>query len=1266
MQNEQTVKSAPHQENANPLTGDDMIITQNYGDTSSIRFKVGLNHKYIDKNGAANLSGAGDWTPTDVNFTELAEHIGKGHPWMPAVIDDGMVRKKANCNYAEVLSLDIDKGLTIGEFLDHRYAQFCGLLIESSSSSPELEKFRAVFRLPGVIKDDDNRQSTFNWSGVSNTDRVIDRVKSELSDGAGSTAGCERSSQNVGDLAGTRESGEVCATGSQRGLLSGSGGTCERVSSGVGFDKHIPTRHAGGASPSEQADKLRSRFIYLGGSEIGTVDYSNLSDSEKVERIQQRISKWQTNQVIDILNRYLLSQVREADGACKDVTRFYFGALNRVAVIINEYAELPLTFILEALDRHDDELAKLKKNTPIEHHQFGIPAPAFNNGEMTADQYEALLNAYVSGYEKGTGTNGLYCSAIIGCAKQFGASDTRRIWTAFDARNPGEWSEPFHKVLERHIDYANGGYAGREATFGSAMYLLHHFGYRPQKTKSDRQRTDEENQAELDRIGAMIAETTKRMWPITSSFDKRYVDPDDITLKQGVITMISSACGTGKTVAIRKMIDTFAASVHQSFNDMKVRLVGYRNALGQQTAERWGMFHIHELMKEEKPDDIDRLAFCIDSIMQIKIENIGFHEVWVMDEIVNVMKHFLGGGTLKKRQGAVIDHLIACLNKVLAYDGTLVCSEENIPDYAIQQLNNLLGGEHPIELHVNECYPNKYKVTIGAGDQSGLIEQIVADLANGKKLIVVSDAQTVLERIDVMLQQAGTAYRIMRVDSTQKDNPDVQLFMTRPNDTVYDLLLMSPTAESGVSIDVPGYDKVYAMFNHLDTRTHIQMLERYRMPVERVIYCKNSDKRGFNAANAEKLYEYQLNVTRYMIEQTNVASDLEGVINAKPDQQKLVEWSVNQLVTIANIGNNPAEKTINMAAAVFAHQNGLERAVMLEGLTQRLIERGCDVSLCEWGKSRMIKDGLDMAEESRLDTHADALHNAPGDLDVDVAKALLQAGNCGAEQRLNAEKTVATKITLPGVEFTFDFIRQVFIKEKSRQIRKNEMYLAIDHPEIARSKDANNLITSGTKMYAQTTTKMLQADWLRQYFMQAGRPVEGVEHDRYDQRIIASYNWARNNVADYELAFGVPFRYIREQVRDENGRIIIQAFTVDMFYRQMCGLIGLTFKASQRLTKEGTRYRTYVWSNANCEHRQTILAGLANRYEEIMQNASQEAHPARSSIKDVLTTVTTSLMDASSQAIEQVTTKCSELYSSVVEILTENGEPLENFTFSFG
>jgi hypothetical protein len=652
--------------------------------------------------------------------------------------------------------------------------------------------------------------------------------------------------------------------------------------------------------------------------------------------------------------------------------------------------------------------------------------------------------------------------------------------------------------------------------------------------------------------------------------------------------------------------------------------------------------------------------------MQIKIENIGFHEVWVMDEIVNVMKHFLGGGTLKKRQGAVIDHLIACLNKVLAYDGVLVCSEENIPDYAIQQLNNLLGGEHPIELHINECYPNKYKVTIGAGDQSGLIEQIVADLTNGKKLIVVSDAQTVLERIDVMLQQAGSAYRIMRVDSTQKDNPDVQLFMTRPNDTVYDLLLMSPTAESGVSIDVPGYDKVYAMFNHLDTRTHIQMLERYRMPVERVIYAKNSDKRGFNAANAEALYDYQLRLTQYMIGQTNVASDLEGVINNKPDQQKLVEWSVNQLVTIANVGNNQNEKTINMAAATFTHQSGLERAVMLEGLTQRLIERGCDVSLCEWGNSRMIKDGLDMAEESRLDTHADALHNAPGDLDVDVAKALLQAGNCGAEQRLNAEKTVATKITLPGVEFTFDFIRQVFIKEKSRQIRKNEMYLAIDHPEIARSKDANNLITSGTKMYAQTTTKLLQADWLRQYFMQAGRPVEGVEHDRYDQRVIAAYNWARNNVAAYELAFGIPFRYLREQARDENGKIIIQAFTVDMFYRQMCGLIGLTFKATARLTKEGARYRTYVWANANCEHRQNILTGLANRYEEIMQNASQEAHPAKASIKDVLTTVTTSLMDASGKAIEQVTTKCSELYNSVVEIITENGEPLENFTFSFG
>jgi len=114
--------------------------------------KVGLSHSAIDKAPRPNfeaLNVGGNWKAKSLTLQELADHIGKGFPWMPSVLDKGAERRWHHfCNSASVLALDIDSGLTIeAAMLDPFIQKHCCLGIPSASHKPEHHKFRLVFAL---------------------------------------------------------------------------------------------------------------------------------------------------------------------------------------------------------------------------------------------------------------------------------------------------------------------------------------------------------------------------------------------------------------------------------------------------------------------------------------------------------------------------------------------------------------------------------------------------------------------------------------------------------------------------------------------------------------------------------------------------------------------------------------------------------------------------------------------------------------------------------------------------------------------------------------------------------------------------------------------------------------------------------------------------------------------------------------------------------------------------------------------------------------
>ena len=163
-------------------------------------YRVGLNTKIVGKTGPEQLSYAGAFTPKSLTLQELAVHCGQdGHPWMPSILDQGCRRFQHHANYAELLTLDIDGGMTTEEAIAHPFiSQFCGLGIETASSTPALNKFRLIFPLPlaiGAIEDEtSNEAGTRSGSGVCDRGRAeqghkrASKLKKSSADDAGARA----------------------------------------------------------------------------------------------------------------------------------------------------------------------------------------------------------------------------------------------------------------------------------------------------------------------------------------------------------------------------------------------------------------------------------------------------------------------------------------------------------------------------------------------------------------------------------------------------------------------------------------------------------------------------------------------------------------------------------------------------------------------------------------------------------------------------------------------------------------------------------------------------------------------------------------------------------------------------------------------------------------------------------------------------------------------------------------------------------------------
>ena len=654
----------------------------------------------------------------------------------------------------------------------------------------------------------------------------------------------------------------------------------------------------------------------------------------------------------------------------------------------------------------------------------------------------------------------------------------------------------------------------------------------------------------------------------------------------GTIFVISSACKTGKTHSLKELI----AKHRAAYPNAKVILITYRRTLAKQTAKRLGIINLQDLRGKgyRAIQNAREIIFVLDSNDKIDIDAIPPNSLIILDEGDALLKHGLEGGTLKGRQAEILSLFQKTLNKVLGDGGSVLLGEDDLTDLSIDTLKAITGNQYPVDLTVNRFQPSHWDVSIGDGSKAGVTKRMIDYLREGERVMLVTSAQKYGEEVALIVnQEFDGSKKVVRLDA--KTVETLHSLVEDPNvwlkDAGIDLLICSPTAESGFNITIDVFDRVIGYFVSGETRTHIQLLERYRPDVPREIFCLKFS--NFGDANGRSLLPSNvLKDWKLKFRQTAMVNQVEQSLQADIESEATL---ANRLERF----KNPSEEqeVWNQAAANFkARANGAS-AAMLERLTNVLKDRGHNVTPTKWERDDRFKDlhkqarrEIDLREANRF-SNADA-HG----LALDEAHAILNSGTASQDDRLIAYKRVVQD-DLPGAPLDdTDFVLKALIENFGQFRRQTEFLFLCQNSDVASFLDKKAFKSQLDKpfiMLGRFRHNRLKVDLMGGIFETLMMIARSENYRETDELVQAVKEWAVKN------AFEI-WRVLQAKITEDQTAIDI----VSKLLRK------LGYKPKTIKHERDGKKRIRVWKviDVDCPHRQEILKALHLKWEKDFSN----------------------------------------------------------------
>ena len=330
--------------------------------------------------------------------------------------------------------------------------------------------------------------------------------------------------------------------------------------------------------------------------------------------------------------------------------------------------------------------------------------------------------------------------------------------------------------------------------------------------------------------------------------NRRYLGEISIPLAAQLVA-VKSPKGTGKTHLLESVVTDAIA------NGQWVLVVGHRVQLVEALCHRFGIPYITEVRTSETGSVLG-YGLCVDSLhpqSQARFNADNWHDgVVIIDECEQVIWHALNSNTCQTSRVAILQQLKTLLSNVLQGNGRVFLADADLSDLSIDFVRSLSGYDTEPTVIVNQWLPgpeercNIHNYT--GKNPSALVAALETHINNDGKPFIVCSAQKAKSNwgtrtLESHLQNLFNDKRILRIDSETISDPSHPAYgcIANLNEILphYDIVLASPSIETGVSIDLKQhFTSVWGIFQGVQSSSSArQALFRLREPVERHIWA---------------------------------------------------------------------------------------------------------------------------------------------------------------------------------------------------------------------------------------------------------------------------------------------------------------------------------------------------------------------------------------------------------------------------------------------
>lgn len=607
---------------------------------------------------------------------------------------------------------------------------------------------------------------------------------------------------------------------------------------------------------------------------------------------------------IEAVVRAAMRAVPQADKACKNADRFFYGADTAQVAYINEKAFLPASVIDEWLRREAEELEKAQQEKKLAEQRAREYRSSIAS-EYDAETLVEEMLSYIPPRVAGTGTYDMYVSIIAGLVNDYGVVQAERFLTLWDAGR-GDWSP---STLSAKIQSFKQSGSGKIATLGSLWYYASLYGWCPPKRKIQK---TQKNQTTGDRNSETTSQQTTRLAQIkaenafamdigdnkiavTSMEEAVQYITNDFDPANKKAYLLKAPMGTGKSQV--------ALGLQQRLG-LPLWSFATTRALSNEQAGKYNLFNYQDGIGswQNTGDTAGGIVTSLDSAWKLKKalnQDLSNKRLMLVDEVDSAIHHINTAKTaLASNRGFVRRLFIEFVTTTLDNQGLFLGMSADISKAEVTFFESF-----GIEVQVIEVaiapYPGEFQVFEKADAIIGHLahtfeEKVKAWKAMGKpvdsKLVpfatVISDSRRATDSVGVTLtgkyackEEEDLVYwatlKSAIAASIQDIAGDVEVIIinahTVGKKSVREFLLdiaggiarnaalgkatiiiMSPTVREGVSIVHPGPHYSYVLMHGvLEVRSTLQMIKRDRNPERTFVWFAPQSNRAKPQTMAE-------------------------------------------------------------------------------------------------------------------------------------------------------------------------------------------------------------------------------------------------------------------------------------------------------------------------------------------------------------------------------------------------------------------------------